>query len=94
MPTASAFISYSHLDREYGAQAKRALGELGIDAFLAHDDLDVSDDWRERILAELRGCALFVPLLSANFLSSVWAPQEAGFIVSRPEVVIAPLSIE
>lgn len=93
-PNANAFISYSQADRKYGAQAKSVLAEVEINAFLAHEDLEVSDDWRERILQELRRCDLFVPLLSANYLSSTWAPQEAGFIVSRPEVVIAPLSID
>jgi hypothetical protein len=94
LPKTSAFISYSHADRKYGAQAKSVLAEVGIDAFLAHEDLEVSDDWRERILQELLRCDLFVPLLSTNFCSSKWAPQETGFIVSRPKVVIAPLSID
>lgn len=89
-----AFISYSHTDRQYGAQAKAVLADVGIDAFLAHDDIEVSEEWRARILDELRSCGLFVPLLSAQFMTSKWAPQEAGFIVSRPEVVIAPLSID
>ena len=89
-----AFISYSHADRQYGAQAKAVLAEVGIDAFLAHDDLEVTDEWRARILDELRSCDLFVPLLSTKFLESKWAPQETGFIVSRPEVIIAPLSID
>ncbi|MEY2564936.1 MAG: hypothetical protein QOH88_3129 [Verrucomicrobiota bacterium] len=88
------FISYSHADREYGAQAKTVLAEFDIEAFLAHEDLEVSEEWQARILAELRRCDLFVPLLSQNFLTSKWAPQEAGFIASRPEVVIAPLSID
>jgi len=90
----TAFISYSHSDREYGGQAKRVLGEFDIEGFLAHEDLEVSEEWQARILAELRRCDLFVPLLSANFLSSRWAPQEAGFIISRPEVLITPLSID
>ena len=46
------------------------------------------------ILSELYRCDLFVPLLSKNFLESKWAPQEVGFIASRPEVAIAPLSID
>lgn len=90
----TAFISYSHADRKWGAQAKATLAEVGIEAFLAHEDLKVSEEWQDRILEELRKCEIFVPLLSANFLSSKWAPQEAGFIVSRPEVAIAPLSID
>ena len=93
-PNMRAFISYSHVEREYGVQTKRVLDEVEIEAFLAHEDLEVSDEWRERILDELQRCDLFVPLLSVNFLSSKWAPQEVGFIISRPEVVIAPLSID
>ena len=67
-----AFISYSHEDRVHGGQAKTALAEVCIVSFLAHEDLNVSDEWRERILEELRQCDLFVPLLSANFLASKW----------------------
>jgi hypothetical protein len=70
------------------------LEEVGIETFLAHDDLHVSDEWRGRIIEELKKCDVFVPLLSDNFLKSKWAPQEVGFIISRPEVVIAPLSID
>lgn len=90
----NAFISYSHLDRQYGAQTKTVLAEFGIESFLAHDDLEVSEEWQKRILVELKRCDLFVPLLSQNFVASKWAPQETGFIISRPEVVITPLSID
>jgi hypothetical protein len=93
-PKAIAFISYSHEDRKHGAQAKSVLAEIGIEAFLAHDDLHVSDEWRKRIIEELKRCDLFVPLLSANFLVSKWAPQEVGFIISRPKVPIAPISLD
>jgi TIR domain len=92
--TMTAFISYSHEDRKYGGQAKSVLAEVGIQAFLAHDDLHVSDEWRERIIQELKRCELFVPLLSVSFLASKWAPQEVGFIVSRPEVAIATISLD
>ena len=89
-----AFISYSHVDREYARQAKQVLEEVGVTAFLAHEDLEVSEEWKERIIEELKICDFFVPLLSKDFRRSKWAPQEAGFIASRPEVRIAPLSID
>ena len=94
LPVVTAFVSYSHVDRKFGQQAKDVLGEVGIDAFLAHEDMETSEQWRERILSELRRCDLFVPLLSKNFLESKWALQEVGFIASRPKVTIAPLSID
>ena len=55
---AKAFISYAHTDRKYGGQAKAVLAEVGIAAFLAHEDLAVSEEWRERIIEELRTCDL------------------------------------
>ena len=89
-----AFISYAYQDRVYGGRAKNVLAEVGIEAFLAHEDLEVSEEWRDRILDELRQCKLFVPIFSERFLQSRWASQEVGFIVSRTDVVIAPLSID
>ena|GEM_PF-950052 len=68
---------------------------MGIQAFLAHEDIDVSEEWRECILKELRSCDIFIPLLSANFLLSKWAPQEVGFIFSRDsDVYIIPFSLD
>ena len=90
----NAFISYSHQDRKWASQTKRELRKVGIEAFLAHEDIRVSEEWQQRIIQELGRCDLFVPLLSVNFVRSEWAPQEAGFIASRPEVIIAPLSID
>jgi len=37
-PETRAFISYSHKDRKRGAEAKTVLAEVGIEAFLAHDE--------------------------------------------------------
>ncbi len=92
--TINAFISYSHKDRNFARQAKSVLGTFGIDAFLAHQDIGVSHDWRDRIVQELKRCELFLPLLSKNFLASQWAPQETGFIVSRPDVKVIPIALD
>ena len=89
-----AFISYSYADREYARQTKQVLEEVGVTAFLAHEDLEVSEEWKDRIIDRLKACDLFIPLLSKDFRRSKWAPQKAGFIASRPEVRIAPLSID
>jgi hypothetical protein len=93
-PKVNAFISYSHEDRKYAGQTKSVLANFGIDAFLAHEDIHVSHDWRDRILQELKRCDLFVALLSERFLASKWAPQEVGFIVWRPEVRVMPISLD
>jgi hypothetical protein len=66
-PRIIAFISYSNEDRKYGAQAKSVVAEIRIEAFLAHDDPHVSDEWRKRIIEELGRCDLFVPLFELKF---------------------------
>jgi TIR domain len=90
----NAFISYSHADRVFGGQAKKVLDAFGFESFLAHDDLELSAEWRNRILHELARCDLLVALLSSGFMSSQWTSQEIGFVLSREEVVIAPLSLD
>ena len=92
--TTKAFISYSMKDKHAAAAVKHTLSTAGIECFLAHDDLQVSEEWKERILYELLHCDIFVPLLSRNFKESDWAPQEIGIITSRPKVPIVPLSLD
>lgn len=93
-PKISVFISYSTKEKEYGAAVKRVLEQYDMECFLAHEDLKISEEWKERILEELRKCEVFVPILSKAFRESEWAPQEVGFIVSRPNAVVIPISID
>ena len=72
------FISYASADRKLAAQVKAALLECGVDGFMAHEDIHVSQEWRDRILEELRRMEVFVPLLSRHFKSSDWTSQESG----------------
>ena len=65
-----------------------------MEAFVAHDDIEVSEERQLRIREELSRCHLFVPLLSKNFLESQWTLQEVGIIASLADVKIAPLSID
>ena len=89
-----AFISYSVADKEWGGRVKQALESIGVHCFLAHEDMQVSEEWRARIIEELREVDIFVTVLSERFKASEWCSQEVGFIVSRPEVVIIPLTID
>src|SRR6188474_2563154 len=92
--TLRAFIAYSTKERHAGARAKAALEEIGLDAFLAHEDLQVSEEWEARIQDELERCDVFVALLSKAFRDSEWAPMEVGFVCARKTVLIVPLSLD
>jgi hypothetical protein len=89
-----AFISYSTKDKKHGAAVKAALEKFQIKSFLAHNDLRVSEEWKNRILQELEECDIFIPLLSKEFSKSKWCDQETGISVNRGAVLIIPLSLD
>jgi hypothetical protein len=90
-----AFISYSTRDKEHGAAVKAVLDKIGVESFLAHDDILVSEEWKNRILAELKTCEIFVPVLSEAFKGSDWCGQEVGVVAERgSDVLLIPLSID
>jgi hypothetical protein len=89
-----AFVSYSVEKKEAGGAVKACLGRFGYECFLAHEDLHVSEEWKHRILEELGAADVFVALLSKEFMASKWCSQELGFIISRPEVLAVPLSLD
>lgn len=90
----TAFVSYSTVDKIHGAKVKHILKQYGIRCFLAHEDLEVSEEWKIRILEELASCDIFIPLLSKAFKLSDWASQEIGIVSGRNDILIIPLSID
>jgi hypothetical protein len=86
-----AFISYSHFDKGTAAWVKSKLESLGINAFLAHEDIEPTSEWQEEIVKQLRICDIFIPILTTGFYSSSWTDQETGFAVCR-EILIIPLA--
>lgn len=88
-----AFMSYQTADRAAAARAAELLGGLGISPFMAHENIEVSKEWRDELLVQIEKSELFVPILSANYFKSVWCVQEFGIAASRKKTVI-PLSID
>ncbi len=86
-----AFLSYSHIDKSIAAWVKVNFSLLGIDAFMAHDDIEPTSEWQVEIVKQLDICDLFIPILTENFNSSDWTGQETGYAVCRGIPVI-PLS--
>jgi len=89
-----AFISYKIEDKYVARRIKDILAKIGIESFLAHEDIKVSDEWRLRILSEIGRANLFIPLLSENFYNSTWCIQELGIASFRKEMTVIPLSID
>lgn len=89
-----AFISYQTDDKLVAGQLKQILSRIDIDSFLAHDDIEVSQEWRDKIMQEIKICDLFICLLSKSYYSSPWCLQESGIMAYRANVTIIPLSLD
>jgi hypothetical protein len=86
------FVSYHHNARKFAGRLKNCLTAVGMDVFLAHEDLEPSTEWQEEILKNLRKCNVFMPLLTKSFHSSKWTDQETG-IAFASEKFILPLKL-
>ena len=93
MPTL-AFLSYQTAERLTAGRVQELLDGFGIRSFMAHEDIDVSEEWRHKILAELAVADLFIPLLSRAYKESVWCIQESGIAATLQRATIIPLSLD
>lgn len=89
-----AFLSYQTADKDVAGQVKRLLAEADIEAFLAHEDIDVSVEWRLKILEKIGKANIFICLLSKNYLQSPWCVQESGIAAFRTGMTVVPLSLD
>lgn len=88
-----AFLSYQTADKAVAGEVKKILDLLSVDSFLAHEDIEVSAEWRLAIIQELMVSDLFIPILSKNYYDSIWCKQESGMAAYRG-IPIVPLSID
>ncbi len=86
------FLSYNHEDSKKAALVKNLLQVLGINAFMAHEDIMPSSEWDNLIIKELKECNLFFPVITKNFFKSDWTNQECGAAIVRG-ITIMPISI-
>lgn len=88
-----AFISYSTNNKFIAHDIKKILEDFGIDGFLAHEDIEMSQEWQDRLMKELGEVDLVVAILSKNFNESFFCIQEVGIALFN-EIIIIPISID
>lgn len=71
---------------------KLNLNHYGLDVFLAHEDIEPTEEWQTRILSELKRASVFLPLLTDKFITSKWTAQECGIAVARGTFIGALLN--
>src|SRR5262249_2168653 len=82
------FISHTHEHKAAVGWQKGGLALLGIDAFVAHDDIEPSREWQVVIEEALASCDAVAAWLTPDSPDSHWTDQEVGFCVGRTIQVI------
>jgi TolB-like protein/Tfp pilus assembly protein PilF len=62
----AVFLSYAAEDSEAAQRICAALRAAGIEVWFDQSDLRGGDAWDQKIRQEIRDCALFIPIISAN----------------------------
>jgi len=89
MPALKIFLSYHSSDKVLAGQIKLRLYHYGLDVFLAHEDIQPTEEWQTRILSELKRTDVFLPLLTDNFITSKWTAQECGVAVAKGIFIVS-----
>ena len=65
-PTGAVFLSYAREDTEPARRIADALRAFGVEVWFDQSELRGGDAWDAKIKRQIRECALFVPLISAQ----------------------------
>lgn len=82
------FLSHVHAYAERAGALREELGRRSVDAFVAHDSIEPTEEWQEVIRYALGSCDGCLALLTPGFRESEWADQELGWCMARNVLVI------
>jgi len=77
------FVSHLATHREYAEELQAELVGYGISCFIAHNDIEPTQEWQTQIETALATCDALVALLHKDFHTSNWTDQEIGFAMGR-----------
>ena len=82
------FLSHSSKRALQVGQIKHELLAYGIDAFVAHEDIEPTTEWLKEITKALASCHALAAILCGDFKTSRYCDQEIGFALQRGILVI------
>lgn len=85
------FLSHLAVDRVAVSALKDALAQRGVDAFVAHEDIEPSLQWQNEIELALRSMHALAALVTPAFHQSKWTDQEIGWALGRGIPVVPVL---
>jgi TIR domain len=77
------FVSHLAIHKSIAGEFQQCLHPMGISCFVAHNDIEPTQEWQNQIELALATCDLLVALLHPDFHKSNWTDQEIGFVMGR-----------
>ena len=98
----AVFLSYASQDAGAAQKLAEALRAGGIEVFLDQSELRGGDVWDQKIRREIRDCALFIPVISANTTSRhegyfrlEWdLADQRSHMMARNRVFVVPVCLD
>jgi TolB-like protein len=98
----AVFISYASQDAEAAGRICEALRAAGIVVWFEQNELRGGDAWDQKIRREIRDCALFIPVISANTVARAegyfrleWSlAEQRSHMVARNKPFIVPVCLD
>lgn len=84
------FVSHLSSNRARMSALKASLAHWGICAFIAHEDIEASREWRDEVEAGLETMEILAAVVEPGFKESDWCAQEVGYALGR-KIDIIPL---
>lgn len=82
------FISHRDADKIEASRIQSLLSKYNISSFVAHEDIEGTEEWIKEILRALQSMDIFTTYMTKNFFDSNWTNQEIGFALGRNVPVI------
>lgn len=82
------FLSHLSTDKVAVSNLKTNLEFFGITAFVAHEDIEPTKEWRDEIELGLKSMHALAALITPQFHESKWTDQEIGWAMGRNVLVI------
>jgi len=83
------FLSHKATVKVQASQLKQSFARCGIAAFVAHEDIEPTQEWQREIERALFSMDALVALLTTDFHESNWTDQEVGVAIGRGVPLIA-----
>lgn len=76
------FLSHADEDRKIAGNLASQLRKHDFNVFVAHDDIEIGEEWESKLKEKIAICDIFLVLLSDNYHKASYTDQEIGIAVS------------